>query len=183
MDANGGRESLRAAWDKAVCKTEKVLERLQLLPDGQVQHCVLRSCLDECKVNHLMRAARHDGAKAACHRLSVAIKHTTERVVGATLDPRAWEQATLPISAGGLVVRDPEKLWPVARVAALVGFHIMGPTTVGTPEAFLSHPASDWKTTLSRLRHDLGTVHEPIALWAAEPFNLSSDDPIYAMQA
>ena len=102
VDTVGGRECQRGAWDKAVSKTVKVLERPQLLPDGQVQHCILRSCLDACKVNHMMRAARHDGAEAECHRLSAAIKHTTERVVGATLDPRAWEQATLPISAGGL---------------------------------------------------------------------------------
>ena len=107
VDAPGGRECLRSAWDKAVGKTEKVLERLQRLPDGQVQHCILRSCLDACKVNHLMRAVRHDGAEEECHSLSAAIKHTAERVVGTTLDPRAWEHATLPISAGGLGVRYP----------------------------------------------------------------------------
>ena len=183
VDAPGGRECLRDAWSKAVTKTEKVLERLQRLPDGQIQHCVLRYCLDACKVNHLMRAARHDGAETECHRLSVAIKHKAERVVGTTLDPRAWEQATLPISVGGLGVRDPKKIWPVARIAALVGFHIMGPTTVGTPAAFLSHTTSDWDATVARLQHDLGPVHEPTAHWASEPANLQSADPTYARQA
>ena len=80
-------------------------------------------------------------------------------------------------------VRDPDKIWPVARVVPLVGFHIMVPTTVGTPEALLSHPASDWDATLLGLRYDLGLVPEPTAQWAAPPVNLSSADPMYARQA
>ena len=44
-------------WKDAVSRGLELVDRLRMLPDGQTRHCLLRFCLDACRVTHLMRPA------------------------------------------------------------------------------------------------------------------------------
>ena len=117
-------------------------------------------------MNHLMRSARHDGAEDACQALSLALREATEDVVGAALNPMQWEQATLPISAGGMCIRDPVTEWPAARLAALIVFQQKAGDTVGAPLTAFAMHAPDWVVTLAAVQSQLGSGHEPFTNWA-----------------
>ena len=71
----------------------------------------------------MMRAVSHDAGTEAIALLSDALKTAVLDLVGCGLTTGAWEQATLPISKGGLGVHDPAKVWPEARLSALANFH------------------------------------------------------------
>ena len=62
VDFPGSSVQAQGKWEKAVAGTLEMLDRLRLLPDGQLRHCLLRHCLDACRVQHLMRSTPRAGA-------------------------------------------------------------------------------------------------------------------------
>ena len=70
-----------------------------------------------------MRAVPQAAGVTAMTALSDALKTAVIVRVSCGITTRAWEQATLPISGGGLGIRDPSKVWPEARISALANFH------------------------------------------------------------
>ena len=56
VDGPESTAQLHGKWAKAVDLACELLRRLLPLPDGQVCHCLLRFCLDACRVTRLMRA-------------------------------------------------------------------------------------------------------------------------------
>ena len=74
----------------------------------------------------------------------------------------AWEQATMPISVGGLGIRDPLTVWPEARIAALANFHARA-CDLGIPEDLASTPAPDALHTVQTLCNTLGGHQEPLS--------------------
>ena len=71
-----------------------MLGALRKLPDGQLQHCLLRHCLDACKVQHLIRSTAFELAQFAASTLSSALRTAITDMVGRSLSPIAWERAT-----------------------------------------------------------------------------------------
>ena len=110
----------RAKWDDAAGKTLALLEKLRQYPEAQIRHCLLRYCLDACRVMHLMRGTGIAGSEDHCGRLSGKIREAVDDLVGGGLTDRAWKQAVLPIRLGGFGVCDPVTAWPATRVAAVV---------------------------------------------------------------
>ena len=64
--------------------------------------------------------------------LTEALQTAVSDIVGSGVTFTAWEQATLPIRHGGLGIKDPSYLRPLARVAALANYHSRG-HLVGAP--------------------------------------------------
>ena len=56
IDYPGSMQRTSSHWATTVDKTICLLDRLRLFPDGQVQHALLRYCLDACRVVHLQRS-------------------------------------------------------------------------------------------------------------------------------
>ena len=106
-DTPGSHMHASAKWEAAVQATSLILCRLRKLPDGQIRHALIGRCLDACKVNHLMRSMPQVAGVDAMGVLSDALKTAVIDLVGCGLTTGAWEQASLPISKGGLGVRDP----------------------------------------------------------------------------
>jgi hypothetical protein len=100
-DASGHDIQATAVWDRAVQATMQVLARLRLLPDGQIRHCLVRHCLDACKVNHLMRSTALDTGTKTCRDLCDALKTAVCDLGGCCITSHAWEQTTLSIRLGG----------------------------------------------------------------------------------
>ena len=183
VDVPGPRHSMgRAKWKAAVTQSLELLERLRMLPDGQTRHCLLRFCLDACRVTHLMRSAPWEAGEQEAEALSDALRVAVADLVGCGVGGLAWDQAVLPISAGGLGIRDPLTSWSEARLAALITFHRHATASVGVPEETRLHPAGDRGRTLLALAAILGPYHDPLSRWVSDPSSIAAADNTHASQ-
>ena len=150
MDAPRSQCQTTKKWAQAVTNATETLRALRLLAAGQIRHCLLRHCLDACKVNHLMRAAPSKAGLPFMEALSRELKIATCDLVGCGLTASAWEQATLPIAQGGLGIRDPLNACVHARTAALSNFHQRS-HHVGMPSEIARALAPDQDDTMCAL--------------------------------
>ena len=122
---------------------------------------------------HLLRST--DGRKSVNQRtkISDALTQAVADLTGSSLPTSAYDQAMLPIAFGGLGVKDPLKLQPFARIAALAGFEREGRSLVGAPEMAFAKPPADLETVLLSLKESLGPHSEPIQAWLAHPTQMS----------
>ena len=169
-------------WSKVAAEASLLLQRVRMLPDGQLQHTLLRHCLDACKVNHLLRTTPATTGHGAVIAFSEHIRRVLEDIIGCPLTSSAWVQATLPISKGGMGVRDPLQVRPSARVAALVAFQTFATSRVGVPVELVS-PSTDVAGVLGSLQRLLGNLHEPTSRWVLDPSQLGLGDRAYTKQA
>ena len=96
--------------------------------------------------------------------LSNALQSAACDILGCGLTTNAWEQATLPIRQGGLGIKDPTTLRPVARLAALANFHSRG-TIVGVPSDLLEHISDDTRETLTTVQTQVGPNNDVADQW------------------
>ena len=181
-DAHGSVVHAKKKWASAVAGTTTVLEKLRRLPDGQLRHALIRHCLDACKVNHLMRATSQLAGLEAMSTLSDALKVAVLDMIGCGMTNGAWEQATMPISVGGLGIRDPLTVWPEARIAALANFHARA-CDLGIPGDLASTPAPDALHTVQTLCNTLGGHQEPLSQWVGDIRRMATPDPTHCKQA
>ena len=156
MDAPGAAPSGGGAWRRAVDHTVLALNKMRDFPDGQVRHCLLRHCLDACKLAHLMRATPLGVGADCCQELSDHLRQAVMDIVGGDLTGQAWDQAILPIREGGLGIRDPVVNRPVSRLAALVGFQQLATQRVGVPARMVQGMAPDLPVVLGDVAATLG---------------------------
>lgn len=182
IDFPGSSCRTQAHWAFIVDKTLALLERLRLLPDGQIQHALLRHCLDACRVAHLQRSTVIQRVGDAQERLSDALRKAAEDLVGMGVTEATWTQVTLPLRHGGLGIRDPLQTQPAARMAALVGLEMYGRERVGVPDEALAHPSPDLLPSINALRAQLGPNFEPLADWYLNLSHLASATPDHASQ-
>ena len=107
--------------------------------------------------------------------LSDAPRSAACDMLGCGLTANAWEQATLPIRHGGMGIKDPTTLRPVARLAALANFHARG-TIVGAPPYLLEHISDEKRWQRYKPNLVLTTTWRisgsPILLYYAMPQDL-----------
>ena len=182
VDAPQGQCQTTKKWAQAVTNATEMLRALRLLADGQIRHCLLRHCLDACKVNHLMRAAPSKAGLPFMEALSSELKIATCDLVGCGLTASAWKQATLPIAQGGLGIRDPLNAYAHARTAALSNFHQRS-HHVGMPSEIARALAPDQDDTICALATFLGPHHDPVSKWLDTPSAFLSADANTASQS
>ena len=84
---------------------EGMADQLQLvasLPDKQVAHAILRSCLGPIKASYLLRTLVHEHTGGLVSILEKAQRSSWSAVLGGHVTKEAWIQSTLPISRRGL---------------------------------------------------------------------------------
>jgi hypothetical protein len=182
VDFPGSAHRTGAHWAATVEKAKVLLDRLRLFPDSQIQHALLRYCLDACRVMHLLRSTIILRAGDAPQALGNALRQAAEDLVGMGVADITWSQITLPLRHGGLGIRDPMLVQPAARLAALVGLEMFGRDRVGVPEIAFSALSPDAAGTISALRNQLGPNFEPLASWDANPRTLQSASIDHASQ-
>ena len=82
-----------------------------------------------------------------------------------------WSQATLPIRHGGLGIRDPQRLHPLARIASLCDFALRGRNELCLQDS-LPHFPRDAASVLASLSQLLPTTPE-VAKMRASPDDFS----------
>ena len=168
IDFPGSSERTASHWASTVEKSTILLERLRLVPEGQIQHALLRYCLDACRVVHLQRSTIVERARDAPTRLHDSLRRAVEDMVGMGISNATWSQATLPMRHGGLGIRCPLQTQPAARLAALVGLELHGRDRVGVPDVAFIHRSPDLASTVDALCSQLGPNFQPLADWKAD---------------
>jgi len=114
------------------------------------------------------------GVPYACEMVRMGVlRKAVGDFVGCGRTHGAWERATIPISKGGLGVRDPERCWVAAMVDAIIHFHAKASKLVDLPAAIATCPVPDTPQVLSHLSGILGPQHDPISQWVLSPSSLA----------
>ena len=125
-------------------------ERLQDLGNPQVELHLLRSCLGVCKVNYLLHTIPPATIMSQLQLFDRYLRDALSRICNASISAHAWCQATLPLSLGGLGLREASYVSPAAFLGCclssqhlctqlLSSFH-------GTAPSFLSIPGKESAT-------------------------------------
>ena len=148
----------------AVTNMEEACVLLGFLGDPQTQHTLLRYCLDACRVTHLLRSMDTTAFGAEVIRASEAVRNALNDAMGAGLDGDKWSQASLPLSKGGLGLKDPVLVQMAARMSAIANFW-ENAGNVGVPDAMKVVP-QDFSRVVTGLRNRLGLHMEPLSTWS-----------------
>ena len=95
-------------------------ERLQQLEDPHTEFVLQRSCYSLPKFSFILRTVDTTGMMPLLRRFDTVTRDGLARILGTTLDDRAWHQAKLPVSKGGMGMRAAEDHAPVAYAAQTV---------------------------------------------------------------
>ena len=111
-----------AFFDQSFAKrVDKVLscqDRLSDLEDPQVELHLLRSCLSLCKINHLIRTVPPERVTEQLSRFDHGLRRCLEKIFNSSLSDPCWKQATLPVSLGGLGLREASRTAPAVFIGS-----------------------------------------------------------------
>ena len=153
-------------WKDKVNQLHKSMDLLRSLPDTQLQFTLLRFSMDACRVNHLLRGAHFDHSRPGAAETSKLIRSTLQGILGTAMTDSQWAQATLPIRHGGLGIRDPLALQPLARIASQCDFALRGRHVLCLQDS-LPHFQQDHPSVIASLTKALPTTPEAAKLAVA----------------
>ena len=99
-----------------------MLSSLTSLQHPQAALILLRASLGVCRITHLLRSIPPSSLGPFISDLSALLHTTLEAVLSFPLDERAWAQASLPLSLGGLGVTDPRAIAHAAYLPSSFSF-------------------------------------------------------------
>ena len=158
----------RELFGKAVDKMKVMCGVLTKLPSSHVQYCLLRYCLDGCRLNFLTRcsAVHHTGPEV--NRADGILRETLGDVLGTPLDDSQWLQARLPQRLGGLGIRSPVDMVAAGRMASLLDC-LTRSHQILVMEDNPNPLPRDFLTVLGILQNRLGPELEPLKSWLLAP--------------
>ena len=174
-----------ALLTKKVSALEDACFQLCGVPDPQLQHCLLRQCLDAVKVQFLLRTTNTKSpyAMQALQKADDAIYSVVEEMAGGGLYDSARAQVALPFSEGGCGVRVPTHLKGPARMAGILDYSISARKGVGVPDLAGDEEPPDFGHTIEILQNTLGATCDPLPTWKTDWASVRVADPIYAKQS
>ena len=101
----GNDHFMETSLNKRVDRIAEITDKLHLVDDPQAEFCLLRSCLSLPKFDYAARTTHPDLHSAPMNRFDSLIRESLGSVVGHCLDDKQWEQASLPVSMGGMGLR------------------------------------------------------------------------------
>ena len=174
-----------ACLAKRVVQLESACGKLGALPDPQLQHCLLRQCLDACKLQFSLRTTTTVSSTASglLQRADETILGVMEEAVGGGLGVAARQQVGLPFAMGGCGVRLPTCVRGPARLAGMAAYLQTGKRLVGVPEVAMGTAPEDAHEVIRQARTTLGDTFDPLTTWARDPGNIALADREYAKQS
>ena len=97
--------SARFVEEKLFSRVKVAMERLQELDDSQSAMFLLRTSYGIVRATHFMRTTPLDSWRSQAERFDREVRKVAEDILGVPLDDRAWAQAALTPSLGGLGLR------------------------------------------------------------------------------
>ena len=102
----GSDEYVAQRLKTKVADMERIMNKLDLIEDAQVEFTMLRACLGACRVLYLLRGAPPGPLVLEVLREADGhMRKTLERLLGCSVPDPAWTQAGLRVSEGGLGLR------------------------------------------------------------------------------
>ncbi len=105
--------------DKAIVKSEALIEKLHLLENPQIAYLLLRSCLSYCKMIYYMRTVPVGSMSSASSRFDTMMINCLAKLIGYKIDKPASVQTSLNISNGGLGIRNVSFHHPAAFFSSI----------------------------------------------------------------
>lgn len=97
----------------------KLMKKLHLLQDPQLELTLLRACYGLPKFSFCIRTTSPENSLAACNEFDHHQRNTLSSLLGSPIDDPTWEQASLPISLGGIGLRSATNNAPIAYASSL----------------------------------------------------------------
>jgi hypothetical protein len=117
----GTKDFMLEVVNQRISKIEEtIVAKLSSIADPQVQLCLLRSCLSLPKLMYTLRTCKPSILQSAYARFDDIQHSALEDILGASLTPNAWRQASLPVSLGGLGLRSASSHAEAAYLSSLV---------------------------------------------------------------
>ena len=170
-----------ASWDYAssvvldrLARCQGVYRALENLPEAHIQYCLLRSTMDACRFNDLLRSIPLGIADSAFTSASLALRSAFETCLGSVVSPDQWAQVCLPIRMGGLGLRDPISIRAAARVPTIVSYCCHALSAVPFLESDPTPlPPPDTAGALAALSFGIGP-HPILTTWSSDLSMLST---------
>ena len=96
---------IRETLDKKVDKISAIIDKLHLIDNLQAEYCLLRSCLSLPKFEYIARTTHPSLHAESMSRFDDLMREALGSVVGRPLEDKQWDQASLPVSKGGMGLR------------------------------------------------------------------------------
>ena len=119
---------------RKVEKVREVTELLPLLQDPHTEFVLLRSCLSLPKLSFVLRTTDTTDLTHILRDFDIITRDGLARILGTTLDDKAWEQAKMPVSLGGMGLRAAEDHAPAAHAASVLASQPLLQGLLGTQE-------------------------------------------------
>ena len=179
----GSHAYARGAWAAVNGRLETAVDLVTGLADAQLAHHLVRSCLDGCKVNHLLRASDcYGGVDDEVRRSESILLDGFADILGCSLGPHQMVQAGLPLSVGGCGLRCATVMKPAARLAALASFYSRGRHDVGLPD-YCSQVVASWVLPPAQeAMGRLGPNFDPLVQWCGDVSAIAAAEPTHLLQ-
>ena len=121
----GSATFVAEAIQRKVEKIREITGLLPLLEDPHTEFALLRSCLSMPKLSFLLRAVDTTPHPRLLQDFDRITREGLTRILGVPLGDRAWQQAKMPVSFGGLGMRGAENHAPAAHVSSLLSSQLL----------------------------------------------------------
>ena len=163
----GTVQFVRDCAESTVAQNDTACRLLSLFPDCQIQHALLRHCLDACRVNYLLRVCPLGPLDDIWDRADGVLRSTLDSIIKQPLSDQQWAQACLPLGHGGLGIRSASSTKGPARIAALHNWFSHAESQLGLKHtAHYSFP--DTASLLSTLVSSVGPHVDPLSTWSRD---------------
>ena len=116
----GSEDFMLEVVNSRISETEAtIISKLSSLSNPQVQLALLRSCLSLPKLLYTLRTCKPTSLSPAYKRFDEIQYSALEDILGSSLSPLAWRQASLPVSLGGLGLRSASSHAAAAYLSSL----------------------------------------------------------------
>ena len=116
----GSKEFVEREVRRKVEKVREVTELLPLLQDPHTEFVLLRCCLSLPKFSFVLRTTDTTDLTHLLRDFDAITRDGLARILGTTISDKAWQQAKLPVSLGGMGLRAAEDHAPVAHAASVL---------------------------------------------------------------
>jgi hypothetical protein len=101
--AQENHPAFKVAWENC----EKLADAVKQLDCPEAQLALVRQCLGACKINHINATCPASESNTLSKKVADGLKDVFSCIIDGPVSCDVWDQATMPISQGGLGIQDP----------------------------------------------------------------------------
>ena len=130
----GNSEFVKSELEAKVEKIRKIVELLPSIQDPHTQFVLLRSCLSLPKLSFILRTTDTSPFKDILQEFDRLVRGALGSILGTALTDLQWQQASLPVSMGGLGLRGAEEHGPGLYCSSIISSLALSRTVQGIQE-------------------------------------------------